>query len=106
MAQWDNRWNEYTMHVENALASATKNLRKNLVDNLTADEVSHRFLDALGDIVPDDNWISKGGSEPKILRLERDWQDLQGHDAAEYYRDILKTADSRKCANDLCSQSR
>ena len=94
--EWDTRWQTANQWIDECVANARRVLQKKYHKNHTAQEVARAFAKAIGQILPGNSWVIKGGSNPRLLRLSVDWTNKTSKEAANYYSDILRTSDFRR----------
>lgn len=92
MAKWYSAWQVEEGRVESRLKAANMPLRKDFTRQHDAQQVADAVLEGLAPVVLATDWVSKGGKSPALLPLAREWGAGSGEEAAEYYREIMRTA--------------
>ena len=93
---WDRKWEIATRTFDECVATAKNALSKRYYKDHSAKEIAAAFTSAISPVVPEKSWVIKGGSDPKLMRITRDWTEVDGAEAASHYRSILRTADFRR----------
>jgi type I restriction enzyme M protein len=90
---WDASWQKATKDVETRVKRAAAALRKQAAASHSGADVAASFLKALSPVVSENDWVGKSGKSASVFPMKRDdWAKRTGEEAAEYYREILKTA--------------
>jgi type I restriction enzyme M protein len=89
---WDQLQENATTEVETRIKNAAATLRKEAIASHNGTEVAANFLQALLPVVNENDWVSKGGKSPVLMRMKQDWSGRSGKEAADYFREIMKTA--------------
>jgi type I restriction enzyme M protein len=92
IAAWDTEWSSAYAGSEALVKAASRTLRRDNVQAKTAQQIAEEFLDAISPLAGPRDWILKGGRTPLVLRFNRNWSDEPGAMAADYYKDIMKSA--------------
>jgi type I restriction enzyme M protein len=105
IAAWDTAWEKASAVVEERVKKARAALRTKTAAAQDGATVAANFLAPLAPIISAKDWIIKGGKEPSVLQLSRDWTGADGPTAAKYYREILPRAGFRdRCRNYVFSE--
>lgn len=92
IAAWDVEWKAAYADSEARIKAAAQVLRKANISSKTSDQIASEFLKALSPLAGSKDWILKGGRASAVLKLSRDWNGEMGEVAAEYYKEIMKSA--------------
>jgi len=89
---WENAWQKAEAQVEAKVKAASAVLRKAFAAAHDGPAVATNFLAEMDPVVSGSDWVIKGGKGTVLMPLNRDWTGCSGEDAADYYRELIKTA--------------
>lgn len=93
MLDWEQAWQAAVGVAEKHIKEAAQALRKKgNVTTETGAAIANEFLTAIKPVVAEKAWVLKSGKTPSVLRMSGDWSKTKAEAAADYYREILKTA--------------
>jgi type I restriction enzyme M protein len=89
---WDDAWGSAQEKAQTLIKSASKVLSKKEAKSRSALEVSKEYLSLIYPVANSRSWILKGGKSRTVHKFYQNWADKEGEFAANYYREIMKTA--------------
>lgn len=92
IAAWDTEWQAAYADSEVRIQAAAQALRKANAKSKSAKKIAGEFLAALSPVAGPRDWVLKGGKTPAVLRLGRVWGGEKGEEAADYFKEILRSA--------------
>ena len=102
---WDTKWQNAILSGDECVANARKSLSKAFCEAHTATEVAKAFKEALKPMGLEDFWVVKGGRNTSVLHTSLDWSNKKAEDAADHYKNILKTSDFRRLRTQYAFQT-
>jgi type I restriction enzyme M protein len=92
VAAWDVEWKAAFADSEARIKAAGQALGKANAKAKTAKQIASEFLAALSPLAGGRDWILKTGKASAVYKLGRSWGTENGEVAADYYREILRSA--------------
>ncbi|WP_439513917.1 HsdM family class I SAM-dependent methyltransferase, partial [Sphingopyxis sp.] len=92
IARWDAAWTTAKSSCEARVKAAGQVLRKANANVKSASQIATEFRAAISPVASSRDWILKGGKTPTVFRIDNTWASESGAQAADYYRDMLKSA--------------